>query len=186
MRPSPSGCALLAFVIASVQACSRARHHPRDPSTRRCLEWGSGVAGFKQRGLPAVLRDVEFAAVAMLDRWTAHFTPRTTAAGPKAGRDSESDKVVQFNNYLGIGIDAKVALDFHSMREAHPRWFMSQVGNKVWYGTLGATGGARGVSRCLAGDPEGCGCFLGRFLRNIAMSAFRPSILRTTSCCYKL
>jgi len=105
----------------------------------RCLEWGSGVAGFKQRGLPAVLRDVEFAAVAMLDRWTAHFTPRTTAAGPKAGRDSESDKVVQFNNYLGIGIDAKVALDFHSMREAHPRWFMSQVGNKVWYGTLGAT-----------------------------------------------
>ena len=40
------------------------------------------------------------------------------------------DKVM--NNYLGIGIDAKVALDFHSMREEYPAWFQSQMGNKLW------------------------------------------------------
>lgn len=36
------------------------------------------------------------------------------------------------NNYMGIGIDAKVALDFHSMREEYPAWFQSQMGNKLW------------------------------------------------------
>lgn len=42
------------------------------------------------------------------------------------------------NNYLGIGVDAKVALDFHALREAYPHWFRSQMGNKLWYTTLGA------------------------------------------------
>ena len=41
------------------------------------------------------------------------------------------------NNYLGVGVDAKVALDFHTMRETHPEWFVSQVGNKMWYTGLG-------------------------------------------------
>ena len=40
------------------------------------------------------------------------------------------DKIM--NNYMGIGIDAKVALDFHSMREEYPAWFQSQMGNKLW------------------------------------------------------
>lgn len=42
------------------------------------------------------------------------------------------------NNYLGIGVDAKAALDFHSLRTAYPNWFRSQVGNKLWYTGLGA------------------------------------------------
>jgi len=190
----------------------------------RCLGWGGGIAGFKQRGLPAVLRDVEFSPVALLDRWAASFarlpgheveerlaraglsaedvsggtpgggTPggaagergagpgspaggspregsRGSPARPARRRSREEpppprgeslrealasrlgrpprraapapgpagDRELLFNNYIGIGIDAKVALDFHRMREVHPNWFQSQVGNKVWYGTLGAT-----------------------------------------------
>ena len=31
------------------------------------------------------------------------------------------------NNYLGIGVDAKVALDFHRLRQQFPAWFRSQV-----------------------------------------------------------
>ena len=42
------------------------------------------------------------------------------------------------NNYFGVGVDAKVAMDVHHMRESHPRWFLSQMGNKLWYGGLGA------------------------------------------------
>ena len=42
------------------------------------------------------------------------------------------------NNYLGIGVDAKVALEFHEMRESHPQWFQSQFGNKLVYTGVGA------------------------------------------------
>ena len=31
------------------------------------------------------------------------------------------------NNYLGIGVDAKAALDFHHIREQYPSWFRGQV-----------------------------------------------------------
>lgn len=42
------------------------------------------------------------------------------------------------NNYLGIGVDAKVSLEFHRLRDQFPHWFRSQMGNKVWYTTVGA------------------------------------------------
>ena len=42
------------------------------------------------------------------------------------------------NNYLGIGVDAKAALEFHHLRTAYPNWFRSQIGNKLWYTGLGA------------------------------------------------
>ena len=35
------------------------------------------------------------------------------------------------NNYLGIGVDAKVSLEFHTFREQFPDWFRSQIGNKA-------------------------------------------------------
>ena len=35
------------------------------------------------------------------------------------------------NNYLGIGVDAKVSLDFHNIRNSFPDWFRSQIGNKA-------------------------------------------------------
>lgn len=35
------------------------------------------------------------------------------------------------NNYMGIGVDAKVSLEFHTFREHFPDWFRSQIGNKV-------------------------------------------------------
>ena len=42
------------------------------------------------------------------------------------------------NNYLGIGIDAKVALEFHKWRDQFPGWFQSQFGNKLIYTGAGA------------------------------------------------
>ncbi|XP_034232119.1 diacylglycerol kinase eta isoform X2 [Thrips palmi] len=42
------------------------------------------------------------------------------------------------NNYFGIGIDAKISLDFHHKREEHPEKCRSRAKNYIWYGVLGS------------------------------------------------
>ncbi|KAJ8683494.1 hypothetical protein QAD02_019286 [Eretmocerus hayati] len=42
------------------------------------------------------------------------------------------------NNYFGIGIDAKISLDFHHKREEHPEQCKSRTKNYLWYGVLGS------------------------------------------------
>lgn len=41
------------------------------------------------------------------------------------------------NNYFGIGLDAKIALDFHTRREEHPEKFRHRALNLLYYGWLG-------------------------------------------------
>ncbi|XP_071838981.1 diacylglycerol kinase delta-like isoform X3 [Apostichopus japonicus] len=41
------------------------------------------------------------------------------------------------NNYLGIGMDAKISLDFHTRREEHPEKCRSRKKNIMWYGMRG-------------------------------------------------
>ena len=43
-------------------------------------------------------------------------------------------QVLTMNNYLGVGCDAGVALNFHRHRESRPELFMSRVINKVMEG----------------------------------------------------
>lgn len=45
---------------------------------------------------------------------------------------------VVMNNYFGIGIDAKISLDFHNKREEHPEKCRSRAKNYMWYGVLGS------------------------------------------------
>ena len=126
-----------------------------------CLGWGSGAAVLRERGLGAALADLEHAAITLLDRWNVRIVeapalPRAPLAvaeqlqrmgksslgalGAKQRRDLPQGHVSAkaMNNYLGIGVDAHVALQFHRLREEHPAWFRSQMGNKLWYTTLGA------------------------------------------------
>eukprot|EP00052_Salpingoeca_macrocollata_P015685 m.125202 g.125202 ORF g.125202 m.125202 type:complete len:1071 (-) comp19772_c0_seq1:251-3463(-) len=42
------------------------------------------------------------------------------------------------NNYFGIGLDAKVALDFDILRKEHPEKCRSRIKNQMWYGLLGS------------------------------------------------
>ncbi|KAM0860411.1 hypothetical protein ACQ4PT_046595 [Festuca glaucescens] len=96
----------------------------------RVLSWGGGL-GFveKQGGLCTVLHDIEHAAVTILDRWKVTV------------EDKQAKNVLPvkyMNNYLGIGCDAKVALDIHNLREENPEKFYSQFLNKVLYAREGA------------------------------------------------
>ncbi|CAL4931641.1 unnamed protein product [Urochloa decumbens] len=96
----------------------------------RVLSWGGGLGAVeKQGGLCTVLHDIEHAAVTILDRW------KVTVEDKK----SKSVTLMKYmNNYLGIGCDAKVALDIHNLREENPEKFYSQFLNKVLYAREGA------------------------------------------------
>ena len=47
------------------------------------------------------------------------------------------DEKCVMNSYFGIGIDAKITLDFHMKREEHPEKCRSRARNYMWYGVLG-------------------------------------------------
>eukprot|EP00053_Salpingoeca_punica_P019233 m.193166 g.193166 ORF g.193166 m.193166 type:complete len:1123 (-) comp17594_c0_seq1:472-3840(-) len=48
-----------------------------------------------------------------------------------------SREISVVNNYFGIGLDAKVALDFDTLRKQHPEKCRSRIKNQMWYGVLG-------------------------------------------------
>ena len=51
-------------------------------------------------------------------------------------RDDFDERCVM-NNYFGIGLDAKISLEFHTKREEHPEKCRSRTKNIMWYGVLG-------------------------------------------------
>ena len=50
--------------------------------------------------------------------------------------DDYEEKCVM-NNYFGIGLDAKITLEFHQKREDHPEKCRSRTKNLMWFGVLG-------------------------------------------------
>ncbi|XP_047450553.1 diacylglycerol kinase delta-like isoform X2 [Mugil cephalus] len=50
--------------------------------------------------------------------------------------DCYTEKCVM-NNYFGIGLDAKISLDFNNKRDEHPEKCRSRTKNLMWYGMLG-------------------------------------------------
>nr|GEW78811.1 diacylglycerol kinase 1-like [Tanacetum cinerariifolium] len=96
----------------------------------RVLGWGGGLGTLeKQGGLCTTLHDIEHAAVTILDRWKISITTQK-------GKQLRAPKFM--NNYLGVGCDAKVALEIHNLREENPEKFYNQFMNKVLYAREGA------------------------------------------------
>lgn len=96
----------------------------------RVLSWGGGLGSVeRQGGLCTVLQHVEHGAVTILDRWKV-------AILNQKGKKHQSPKFM--NNYLGVGCDAKVALEIHNLREENPEKFYNQFMNKVLYAREGA------------------------------------------------
>ena len=97
----------------------------------RVLSWGGGLGPVeRQGGLTTILHHIEHAAVTILDRW------KVTISNPQGKQQFKQPKFM--NNYLGIGCDAKVALDIHNLREENPEKFYNQFMNKVLYAREGA------------------------------------------------
>ncbi|CAK8563230.1 unnamed protein product [Lathyrus sativus] len=97
----------------------------------RVLSWGGSLGPVeRQGGLTTVLHHIEHAAVTILDRW------KVTISSPQGKQQLQPPKFM--NNYLGIGCDAKVALDIHNLREENPEKFYNQFMNKVLYAREGA------------------------------------------------
>ncbi|XAR65520.1 Diacylglycerol kinase [Bertholletia excelsa] len=96
----------------------------------RVLSWGGGLGSVeRQGGLCTLLHDIEHAAVTILDRWKITILNQQ-------GKQLQPPKFM--NNYLGVGCDAKVALEIHNLREENPEKFYNQFMNKVLYAREGA------------------------------------------------
>ncbi|XP_078430229.1 diacylglycerol kinase1 isoform X2 [Wolffia australiana] len=94
----------------------------------RVLSWGGGLGAVeRQGGLCTILNHVDCAAVTILDRWKVTIQTQQGPSTPKF-----------MSNYLGVGCDAKVALDIHNLREENPEKFYSQFLNKILYAREGA------------------------------------------------
>ena len=107
----------------------------------RVLGWGGGYTG---KDLTRLLGLYLGAVPVPVDRWEV----RTELEGGQA--QEEAPRVM--NNYYSVGFDAKIALDFHTAREANPDKFKSRAGNKMYYGVLGAKsmGSAPPLSRIVS------------------------------------
>ncbi|KAL3513082.1 hypothetical protein ACH5RR_025799 [Cinchona calisaya] len=96
----------------------------------RVLSWGGGLGSVeRQGGLCTLLHYIEHAAVTILDRWKISILNQQ-------GKPLQGPKFM--SNYLGVGCDAKVALEIHNLREENPDKFYNQFMNKVLYAREGA------------------------------------------------
>jgi len=98
----------------------------------RVCGWGGGFSG---GSVAEVLQKVDGAHVALLDRWSVVCRDVLPAGRPASLPDMSlrERKSLVMCNYLGVGVDAAVALDFHQMRERSPHLFVSRLVNKIWY-----------------------------------------------------
>ncbi|KAM4621925.1 diacylglycerol kinase theta [Polymixia lowei] len=104
----------------------------------RVLRWGAGYSGEDPHH---VLLSLEEAEEVQMDRWTILLDAQEVSEdGLLNGRDNgflEPPKIVQMNNYFGLGIDAELSLDFHQARQDEPDKFTSRFHNKGVYVKVG-------------------------------------------------
>ncbi|XP_019373758.1 PREDICTED: diacylglycerol kinase theta [Gavialis gangeticus] len=101
----------------------------------RVLRWGAGYSGEDPY---SILISVDEADEVLMDRWTILLdAPEPVENSENGALEPEPPKIVQMNNYCGLGIDAELSLDFHHAREEEPGKFNSRFHNKGVYVKVG-------------------------------------------------
>ncbi|XP_040903831.1 diacylglycerol kinase theta isoform X2 [Toxotes jaculatrix] len=100
----------------------------------RILRWGPGYSG---EDPCHILASVDEADEVLMDRWTILLDAQEMSEDGKDNGFLEPPKIVQMNNYFGLGIDAELSLDFHLAREGEPDKFTSRFHNKGVYVKVG-------------------------------------------------
>jgi len=76
-----------------------------------------------------VLRMIENSHIVQMDRWHLQVVrlPDVQPSNDNYDNDVYNDVPINImNNYFSIGVDASIALRFHTMREKHPEKFSSR------------------------------------------------------------
>lgn len=96
----------------------------------RSLGWGGGFDPATEHVVDTLLTLLDPMRVREqpLDRWCVHTEPRFVG---QQLDPAPRDRLV--NNYWSIGLDARIALDFHRARESDPAAFTGRFTNKVQY-----------------------------------------------------
>jgi diacylglycerol kinase (ATP) len=88
--------------------------------------------------LPRFLEKVLKSQKCYLDRWKLSILPLSATSPNKADEKiSHPVPTKNFQNYLGIGVDAQIVLQFHLLRNRNPQFFFHAYVNKLFYGIMG-------------------------------------------------
>lgn len=90
----------------------------------RVLKWGGSYSPITD-SITLYLKRVGEAHIQKLDRWKVTF------------RTKDQTFYHLMSNYFSIGVDAQVALNFHSLRQENPQLCLNRTTNKLWYLTYG-------------------------------------------------
>eukprot|EP00824_Muranothrix_gubernata_P007263 TRINITY_DN19310_c0_g1_i1.p1 TRINITY_DN19310_c0_g1~~TRINITY_DN19310_c0_g1_i1.p1 ORF type:complete len:1035 (+),score=233.77 TRINITY_DN19310_c0_g1_i1:37-3105(+) len=96
----------------------------------RALGWGAEATA---TNVTRIIERVRRAKPIMLDRWISTIT----CIDPETKEATGDPRRIIFQNYLSIGFDAQVSLDFHTFRNANPRLCSTRFSNKQWYFNFG-------------------------------------------------
>ncbi|NXC41709.1 DGKH kinase, partial [Penelope pileata] len=120
--------------------------HPSGGALRRAVGWAHPAAISNPCRLPA--GDGDLCHLIHPPGAAGHFwqpaVPRRPRSSVSLGASPTmpaafrhfSEKCVM-NNYFGIGLDAKISLEFNNKRDEHPKKCSSRTKNMMWYGVLG-------------------------------------------------
>ncbi|KRX52446.1 Diacylglycerol kinase epsilon, partial [Trichinella sp. T9] len=95
----------------------------------RVLGWGDGHSGIVDAA--GILQQLSQATPVKLDRWLVSVTS-PTKLGMKWSKSE-----YKMNNYLSVGVDALVTLNFHNRRHSLPRVLSGRFMNKFLFFTYG-------------------------------------------------
>ncbi|GFR16056.1 diacylglycerol kinase iota, partial [Trichonephila clavata] len=100
----------------------------------RSLGWGGG---YTDEPLTKILSNIEDGEIVKLDRWFLKLSPNPKADLSNCEEGKKNLPLNVVNNYFSLGVDARIALEFHEAREARPGKFNSRFRNKMFYGQAG-------------------------------------------------